>query len=357
MKEYSIASIPGDGIGPEVITAGRQVLEAIQDVHGGFRLKFEEFSWGCEYYLQHGEMMPKDGIKILSGYDSIYLGAVGFPTVPDHVSLWGLLLPIRFGFDQYVNLRPIKLFPGVSCPLKDKGPEDIDFICIRENTEGEYAGLGGRFHKGTPEEVVIQTGMFTRKGVERVMRYAFELAMNRPRKELVSATKSNALNYSMVFWDEVFWELSKEYPEVKCSQWHTDALSAQFVRKPEMFSVVVASNLFGDILTDLAAALQGSLGLPAGGNINPEKKYPSMFEPIHGSAPKYAGKGVANPMASIWAGAMMLEFLGEKESANRVMDAIMSVTADRQVLTADLGGHAGTREVAEAVVSRIRAGR
>jgi tartrate dehydrogenase/decarboxylase/D-malate dehydrogenase len=279
---------------------------------------------------------------------------VGFPTVPDHVSLWGLLLPIRKGFEQYVNLRPIKLFPGVYCPIKNKGPEDVDFVCIRENTEGEYAGIGGRFAEGTPDEVVMQTGVFSRKGVERVMRYAFELAMQRPRKELVSATKSNALNYSMVFWDEVFWSLAKEYPEVKCSQWHTDALSAQFIRRPEAFSVVVASNLFGDILTDLAAAIQGSLGLPAGGNINPERKYPSMFEPIHGSAPKYAGKGVANPMAAIWAGAMMLDFLGEKAAADRIMQALMAVTAEGRVLTQDLGGKSGTLDVAAEVARKVR---
>lgn len=355
MRHYSIACIPGDGIGPEVIAAGKQVLRAAQELDGGFELRFEEFPWGCEYYLQHGEMMPKDGLKTLAGHDAIYLGAVGFPTVPDHISLWGLLLPIRQGFDQYVNLRPIKLFPGVSCPLKNKGPEDIDFVCIRENTEGEYAGLGGRFRQGTPDEVVVQTGMFTRKGVERVIRYAFELAMQRPRKELVSATKSNALNYSMVFWDEVFWAVAREYPEVKASQWHTDALSAQFVRRPEAFSVVVASNLFGDILTDLAGALQGSLGIPAGGNINPERKHPSMFEPIHGSAPKYAGKGVANPIAAIWSGAMMLEFLGEKDAGDRIMRAMMSVTAEGRVLTPDLGGTASTSQVAEEIASKLRA--
>lgn len=323
MRHYSIASIPGDGIGPEVIEAGRMVLKAVQELDGGFSLQSEDFPWGCEYYLENGEMMPKDGLKTLETFSAIYLGAVGFPTVPDHVSLWGLLIPIRQGFDQYVNLRPIRLFPGVACPLKDKGPEDVDFICIRENSEGEYTGVGGRLRQGTQDEVVTQTSVFTRKGVERVIRYSFEVAMQRPRKELVSATKSNALNYSMVFWDEVFWALAKDYPEVKCAQWHTDALSAQFVRRPEAFSVVVASNLFGDILTDLAGALQGSLGLPAGGNINPERKYPSMFEPIHGSAPKYAGKGVANPIAAIWSGAMMLEFLGEKAASDRIMQAIM----------------------------------
>jgi tartrate dehydrogenase/decarboxylase / D-malate dehydrogenase len=356
VNHYSIASIPGDGIGIEVIAAGRKVLQAAQELDGGFELSFEEFPWSCEYYLKHGEMMPKDGLKTLESFDAIYLGAVGFPSVADHVSLWGLLLPIRQGFDQYVNLRPIKLLPGIECPIKNKGPEDIDFICIRENTEGEYAGLGGRFRQGTPDEVVVQTGMFTRKGVERVMRYSFELAMQRPRKEIVSATKSNALNYSMVFWDEVFWKLAEEYPQVQASQWHTDALSAHFVRRPESFSVIVASNLFGDILTDLAGALQGSLGVPAGGNINPEKKYPSMFEPIHGSAPKYAGKGIANPIASIWAGAMMLEFLGEKDVSHRIEQAMTSVTAEGKVLTRDLGGSATTDQVADEVVAKLRAG-
>src|SRR5512133_467296 len=354
MRQYSIASVPGDGIGPEVIAAGRLVLQAVQDADGGFQLKFDEFPWGCEYYLQHGEMMPKDGIQTLGGYDAIYLGAVGFPTVPDHISLWGLLLPIRKGFDQYVNLRPIKLLPGVACPLANKDPKKIDFVCIRENTEGEYAGVGGRAQVGTPEEVAIQSSVFTRKGVERVIRYAFELAMTRERKEVVSATKSNSLQYSMVFWDEVFGKVAAEYPEVKATKWHVDALATQFVLQPEAFSVVVASNLFGDILTDLAGALQGSLGVPAGGNVNPERRYPSMFEPVHGSAPTIAGKGIANPIAAIWAGAMMLDFLGEKAAADCVMDAMMGVTAEGLVMTGDLGGRATTHEVAEAVVALIR---
>ncbi len=356
MRHYSIACIPGDGIGPEVIEAGKLVLQAAAELDGGFRLQFDGFPWGCEYYLQHGEMMPADGLKILEGHDAIYLGAVGFPTVPDHISLWGLLIPIRQGFDQYVNLRPIRLFPGVSCPLKDKGPEDIDFVCVRENSEGEYAGVGGRLHKGTPDEVALQTSVFTRKGVERVMRYSFDLAMRQERKELVSATKSNALNYSMVFWDEVFWSLAKDYPEVKASQWHADALSAHFLRRPESFSVVVASNLFGDILTDLAGALQGSLGMPAGGNINPEKRYPSMFEPIHGSAPKYAGKGIANPIAAIWSGAMMLDFLGEKAANDMIMQAMMAVTREGRVLPRDLGGSASTAQVADEIAAKLKVG-
>lgn len=354
MRQYSIASVPGDGIGPEVIAAGREVLGAAQDVHGGFRLKFDEFPWGCEYYLQHGEMMPKDGIATLGGYNAIYLGAVGFPTVPDHVSLWGLLLPIRKGFDQYVNLRPIRLLPGIPCPLAGKDPTKIDFICIRENTEGEYAGVGGRVHVGSPNEVAMQTSVFTRNGVERVVRYAFETAMRRERKEVVSATKSNSLQYSMVFWDEVFAEVAAGYPEVRASKSHVDALATQFVLQPEAYSVVVGSNLFGDILTDLAGALQGSLGVPAGGNINPEKRYPSMFEPVHGSAPTIAGKGIANPIAAIWAGAMMLEFLGEKEAAGLIMAAVADVTREGRQLTADIGGRSSTSEVAAAVADRVR---
>ena len=355
MKQYSIASIPGDGIGPEVIAAGRLVLQAAQEVSGGFQLSFDEYPWSCEYYLRNGEMMPKDGLQILSSHDAIYLGAVGFPTVPDHISLWGLLLPIRQGFQQYVNLRPIKLFPGIACPLRDKGHQQIDFVCIRENTEGEYAGVGGRLHAGTPEEVALQTSVFTRTGVERVIRYAFQVAMERPRKEVVSATKSNSLQYSMVFWDEVFQQVAAEYPGVKASKSHVDALATQFVLQPEAFSVVVASNLFGDILTDLAGALQGSLGVPAGGNINPEKRYPSMFEPVHGSAPTIAGKGIANPIASIWAGAMMLDFLGEKDAAGAIMQAITDVTAEGRVLTGDLGGRATTSQVAEEVAAKLRA--
>ncbi len=355
MGQYSIACVPGDGIGQEVISAGRLVLEAVQEVHGGLRLDFDEYPWSCEYYLKHGEMMPKDGLQILGDHDAIYLGAVGFPTVPDHVSLWGLLLPIRQGFQQYVNLRPIKLLPGIACPLRDKAPEQIDFVCIRENTEGEYAGVGGRLHVNTPDEVALQTSVFTRTGVERVVRYAFQLAMERPRKEVVSATKSNSLQYSMVFWDEVFFKIAAEYPQVKASKSHVDALATQFVLQPEAFSVVVASNLFGDILTDLAAALQGSLGVPAGGNVNPERRYPSMFEPVHGSAPTIAGKGIANPIATIWAGAMMLEFLGEKEAADAIMRATMSVTAEGRVLTGDLGGRATTRQVAEEIAARVRA--
>src|SRR5438270_4834805 len=286
-------------------------------------------------------MMPADGLAQLRQHDAIYLGAVGYPNVPDHVSLWGLLLPIRQGFDQYANVRPIKLLPGIKGPLRDKGPADVDMLFIRENTEGEYCGHGGRLHEGTPDEVATQTAVFTRKGTERVVRYAFERARER-RKTLASATKSNALNYSMVFWDEVVATVGSEYPDIEVTSYLVDALSARMVLKPEMLDVVVASNLFGDILTDLGGALQGSLGLPASANINPEKRYPSMFEPVHGSAPYMAGTDRANPIASVWAGAMMLDHLGQSEAAGLVMAALEKVVLDGKTLTKDLGGTSGT---------------
>ncbi|MCL5075714.1 MAG: tartrate dehydrogenase [Chloroflexi bacterium] len=354
MREYRIAVIPGDGIGKEVVPAAVKVLELASQIDNGFRLHFDYFPWGCEYYSTEGEMMPKDGLRILEGYEAIYLGAIGFPSVPDHISLWGLLLPIRKSFNQYVNLRPIKLLPGVRGPLRDKGPEDIDFICVRENTEGEYAGVGGRVHVGTPYEVAIQTNVFTRHAVERVIRYAFELAKGRPKKRVTSVTKSNACQYSMVFWDEVFQEVSQEYGEITTEKWHIDAMAARFVTKPESLDVVVASNLFADILTDLGGALQGSLGLAASANLNPERRYPSMFEPVHGSAPDIAGKGIANPIATIWSGAMMLEFLGEKAMSEVVMRALMAVTGKGKCLTPDLGGSASTAEVASEVQHQIQ---
>ncbi|HEX7974618.1 MAG TPA: tartrate dehydrogenase, partial [Anaerolineales bacterium] len=312
---YQIALLPGDGIGQEVIPAGRQVLELAAEVLGGFRLHFREFDWGTSYHLRHQRMMPPDALKTLADFEAIYLGAVGLPgAVPDHVTLWGMLLPIRKGFEQYINLRPVRLLPGVQGPLRSKGPEDIDFVCVRENTEGEYSGAGGRVHINTPNEVAVQTSVFTRLAVERVMRYSFELARSRPRHKLTSATKSNACQYSMVFWDEVFEELAAEYPDVQTEKWHVDALAARFVTHPQTLDVVVASNLFADILTDLGGALQGSLGIPPSANLNPERRYPSMFEPVHGSAPDIAGKGIANPAATIWAGAMLLEHLGQAEA-------------------------------------------
>lgn len=353
MRAFRIAVIPGDGIGIDTIHEAVEALRTVADVHGGIQLSFDHYPWGCAYYLQHGEMMPSDALRILGDYDSILFGAAGFPGVPDHISLWGLLLPIRQGFDQYINLRPVKLLPGIRGALRDKGPEEIDFVCIRENTEGEYGGVGGRVHRGTCEEVAIQTSVFTRTGVERVLRYGFELAAKRPRHELVSATKSNALQYSMVFWDEVLEALKKEYPHVTCRQYHVDALAARFVTAPESLDVVVASNLFGDILTDLGGALQGSLGIPPSGNINPEGRYPSMFEPVHGSAPDITGQGIANPIAAIWAASMMLDHLGQEEAGALLLRAIERVTAAGQVVTPDLGGRATTHEVGEAIRSQV----
>ncbi len=353
MRTYTIAVIPGDGVGMEVIPEGLRVLRRAGEVTGAFAIETVEFPWSCAWYLEHGQMMPPDGLDRLRDSDAIYLGAVGFPGVPDHVSLRGLLLPIRIGFDQYVNLRPIQLFEGIVGPLRDRRPADIDICCVRENTEGEYAGIGGRFHQGRPDETAIQTSVFTRRGVERVARYAFEKARSR-RHRLASATKSNALQYTAVMWDEVVAEVGLEYPDVELTSYHVDALSARFVTAPETLDVVVASNLFGDILTDLGGALQGSLGLPAGANLNPEKRYPSMFEPIHGSAPRRAGLGVANPMAAIWAGAMMLEHLGEPEAAGLVMDAIRHV-AKAGPRTKDLGGVAPTVEVGQATAAAVGA--
>ncbi|MBN1401729.1 MAG: tartrate dehydrogenase [Anaerolineae bacterium] len=355
MKQYRIAAIPGDGIGVDTVQEAIETLQTVCEVHGGLGLMFDRYPWSCTYYLAHGEMMPKDALTILADYECILFGAAGFPSVPDHISLWGLLLPIRQSFDQYINLRPVRLLKGIAGPLRDKGPEQIDFLCIRENTEGEYSGVGGRVHRQAESEVAIQTSVFTRAGVERVLRYAFELARRRSRRELVSATKSNALQYSMVFWDEVFAELQREYPDVSCRQYHVDALAARFVTAPETLDVVVASNLFGDILTDLGGALQGSLGIPPSGNINPENRYPSLFEPVHGSAPDIAGKGIANPIAAIWAAAMMLDHLGHEDAGGLILQAIEAVTGQGRVLTPDLGGKATTRQVGEAIRAQVRA--
>ena len=352
MPSYRIALIPGDGIGQEVVPAALHVLNHAAEVTGGFTLSTHHFPWSCEHYLRTGSMMDADGLKKLADFDAIFLGAVGFPNVPDHVSLWGLLLPIRQGFDQYINLRPIKLLDGIQGPLRDKTPADIDMLFIRENTEGEYCGHGGRLHRGGPNEVATQTAVFTRRGTERVVRYAFEQARGR-RQMLANCTKSNALNYSMVFWDEVVADVHRDYPDVEVTSYLVDALAARMVLRPESLDVVVASNLFGDILTDLGGALQGSLGLPASGNINPEKHHPSMFEPVHGSAPDIAGTGIANPMATIWAGVMMLDHLGEAEAAQLVMAGMQKVAAEGKTLTRDLGGSSTTGEVAVAVADAI----
>ncbi len=353
MDKFRIAVIAGDGIGPEVIEEGKKVLSSIAELDGGFEVEFTDFPWGCEYYLQKGEMMPEDGLDILKDFDAIYLGAVGYPGVPDNVSLGGLLLKIRRGFDEYINLRPVKLLQGAPCPLKDVSCEDIDMIVVRENSEGEYANVGARLYPGTPQEMALQTGVFSRKGCERVIRYAYELAQ-KEGKTLTSISKGNALGYSMVFWDEIFAEVGKEYPEVRTQKLLVDAASMFFVKDPKRFQVVVTSNLFGDILTDLGAAIAGGMGLAAGANLNPEKKFPSMFEPIHGSAPDIAGKGLANPLASIWSIAQMLDFFGREDWGKRVIEAIETLLVEKKTLTPDLGGTAKTQDIAPAILEILK---
>ena len=351
---FRIAVIAGDGIGREVIPAGLAALEAAtrgDDV----RLAFTEFSWGCEFYERHGRMMDEDALDRLAKFDAIYLGAIGAPAVPDHIAIWDLILPIRQRFDQYVNLRPMRLLPGLASPLANRTPADIDMVCVRENSEGEYAGAGGRIHRGTPNEVAEQTGIFTRRGIERIVRYAFQIAAARPRNMLASATKSNALQHSMVLWDEVAETVRADFPSVAFRKYHVDALAARMVTNPASVDVIVASNLFGDILTDLGSAISGSLGVAPGANINPERTYPSMFEPIHGSAPDIAGKGIANPIGAIWAGAMMLDHLGRRDLHDRIVAAIERVVARGTVRTPDLGGKATTKELADAITREIAA--
>lgn len=352
MRRHRVAVVPGDGIGQEVIPIGLRVLEETAKIEG-FELETEHFPWGCEYYLETGRMMAEDWQEQLRRFDTIYFGAVGWPErVPDHVSLWGLILPIRKAFDLYANVRPVKLLPGVRGPLAGKGPEHIDILCIRENTEGEYAGVGGRLNPGTPDEVALQTGVFTRRGTERVLRFAFDQARQR-RKQLASITKSNAQQYAMVFWDEVTAEVARDYPDVSWRSYHVDAAAARFVTHPETLDVVVASNLFADILTDIGGAIQGSLGLAASANLDPERRSPSLFESVHGSAPDIMGMGIANPIATVWAGSLMLDFLGEKQGARRVMRAIERLTAEGKMLTPDLGGIASTREMGDALVAAL----
>lgn len=356
MRRYHLAVIPGDGIGPEVITESVQTLVSLAVAHGGFQFDIQQFDWGTERYLREGAMMPADGLTTLErgGFDGILLGPVGDPRVPDHITLWGLILPIRQAFDQYVNLRPLRLFPGVRSPLAGKHPKDIDIVCVRENTEGEYAGVGGRVHQGTEDEVAIQSTIFTHRGVERIVRYAFEYARQHGRKKVTSATKSNSMQYTMVFWDEIFLHVAAEYPDVAHEQQLIDSLAARFVAHPESLDVVVASNLFGDILTDLGAALSGSLGLAPSANLNPQRRYPSLFQAIHGSAPDIMGKGIANPLASIWSGQLMLDFLGEHEAAALLMRAIEEVLARGQVHTPDLGGTATTRQLGHAIREQVQ---
>jgi len=352
-RRFKMASIPGDGIGGEVVAEGIRVLEAAGR-RFGIDFDWVEFDWSCEFYRRHGRMMPENGTEQLRRFDAIYLGAVGFPGVPDHVSLWGLLIPIRRCFDQYVNLRPARLLAGVASPLSGKKAGEIDLVIVRENSEGEYSEVGGREYVGTDRERVVQESIFTRRGCDRVIRYAFELARRR-RGHVTSATKSNGIIHSMPYWDERFKRIAADYPDVTADQYHIDILAAHFVRAPERFDVVVASNLFGDILSDLSASVVGSIGLAPSGNINPERSAPSMFEAVHGSAPDIAGRGLANPIAQIWSGAMMLEHLGETAAASAIERAIEHVLAHGGPRTPDLGGTSQTGEVTDAIISSIYA--
>ncbi len=352
MATYKIALIPGDGIGEEVVPEGVRVLEAVGG-RFGISFQWEEFPWSCETYTRTGRMMPEDGLDRLRPHDAIFLGAVGYPGVPDHVSLWGLLIPIRRAMRQYVNLRPIKLLKGIRSPLAERSRADIDLTVVRENNEGEYSEIGGRLYAGTDEEMVVQESVFTRKGVDRIMRYAFELARTRPARQVTSATKSNGIIHTMPYWDERFAAIAEEYPEIRTDQFHIDILAAHFVQHPDWFDVVVASNLFGDILSDLGAAVAGSIGVAPSGNINPEREYPSMFEPVHGSAPDIAGRAIANPIAQIWTGAMMIEHLGHPEAARAIEAAIERVLAERRLLTPDLGGRATTSDLGKAIAECV----
>ncbi|MBV9654006.1 MAG: tartrate dehydrogenase [Acetobacteraceae bacterium] len=350
---YRIAVIPGDGIGKETAPEAVRVLDAAAS-RFGFSLRYEQYDWSCDLYKQTGEMMPKDGLERLGKADSILLGAVGWPDVPDHVSLWGLLIPIRRGFDQYVNLRPCKLMPGVRTPLADRTEADIDFFVVRENTEGEYSSVGGRMFEGTEREFASQQSVFTRSGVDRILRYAFELAQTRPKKHLTSATKSNGITVTMPYWDERFAAMAASYPGIRTDQFHIDILCAHFVQHPDWFDVVVGSNLFGDILSDLGPAVAGSIGIAPSANINPERRYPSMFEPVHGSAPDIAGRGICNPIGQIWSAAMMLEHLGEQAAGQAITAAIETLLRESGgPRTRDMGGTAGTADVGQALVDLV----
>ncbi|MEX2649043.1 MAG: tartrate dehydrogenase [Alphaproteobacteria bacterium] len=354
-RTHRIAVIAGDGIGHEVVPEGIRALEAAGR-RFGFGFNWEPFPWGCAYYRETGRMMPAHALDTLKGFDAVFLGAVGDPKVPDHVSLWGLLIPIRRTFRQYVNLRPVKLLGGVASPLAGRGPADIDFVVVRENNEGEYSEIGGRLYAGTDDEMAMQTAVFTRKGTDRVLRYAFELALRRPKRHLTSATKSNGIVHTMPFWDERVAAVARGYPEVRVDKFHIDILTAHFVRHPDWFDVVVGSNLFGDILSDLGPAVAGSIAIAPSANLNPERDFPSMFEPVHGSAPDIAGRGIANPVGQIWAGAMMLEHLGEAEAASAVIAAIDTALRVPAARTPDLGGNAGTAALGQAIADALVTG-
>jgi tartrate dehydrogenase/decarboxylase / D-malate dehydrogenase len=354
-RVFRIAVIPGDGIGQEVVPQGLRILDAVAErSDGAFRFEYESFPWGCQYYLQTGRMMDSDGLDRLKAFDAIYFGAVGWPGVPDHISLWGLRLAICQGFDQYANIRPVRLLPGVPSPLRDATADTMDWVVVRENTEGEYAGIGGRtlVARGPGKALAIQAGLFTEEGCERIMRFAFDMALGRKRHKVTSVTKSNAQQYGMTLWDDVFRAVAADYPGVETEQWLVDAMAARFVLKHETLDVVVASNLFADILSDLGSALAGSLGIAASANLNPERRFPSMFEPVHGSAPDIAGQGIANPIGAIWSASLMLEHLGLPEDAALVMRAIEATTSSG-VLTPDLGGQADTRQVTDAILAQL----
>jgi tartrate dehydrogenase/decarboxylase/D-malate dehydrogenase len=351
MNKHKIAVIAGDGIGKETLPEGMRVLDAAARKYD-LQFDWDEKPWSCDYYLQHGKMMPDDGLAQIRHHDAIYLGAVGFPTVPDHVSLWGLLIPIRREFQLYANIRPVRLMPGVPSPLANRKPGDIDFWVVRENNEGEYSSIGGRMNGGTEHEMVMQQTIFTRRGVDRIMKFAFELARTRSKKHVTSCTKSNGIAITMPYWDERFKEMSARYPDIKTSQYHVDILTAHFVLHPDWFDVVVASNLFGDILSDLGPACTGTIGIAPSANLNPEREFPSCFEPVHGSAPDIFGKGIANPIGQIWSGAMMLEFLGHKAAADAVVRAIETVLVDGP-RTRDMGGTANTVEVGKAIADAV----
>ncbi len=351
MKTHRIAVIPGDGIGKEVVPEGLRVLEAAGRKFG-FAFKWDHFPWSCGYYTEHGRMMPDDGLAQIRGHDAIFLGAVGFPGVPDHVSLWGLLIPIRREFDQYANVRPVRLMPGIRSPLAGRKIGDIDFIVVRENTEGEYSSIGGRIYDGSEREMAIQQTIFTRIGTDRILKYAFEIARKRAKKHVTSATKSNGISITMPYWDERFHAMAKSYPDIRTDQFHIDILTAHFVQHPDWFDVVVGSNLFGDILSDLGPACTGTIGIAPSSNLNPERKFPSMFEPVHGSAPDIYGKNIANPIGQIWSGALMLDHLGHKEAADAVVRAIEKVLGEGP-RTPDIGGQASTQDLGKAVAEAI----